>query len=261
MTPDINDQFTYVAVDTKTNLESPGYTMGDNTINCADLSKWVVASDNTAVYFAIDVVDDSGVRINGTYTEWKGIVSGNTIGSLQLQAGFVDQDYADSVNTRVYMVITQSWANALMGGLLALMNQDSTLKAEVVGTTQLQPASVTTAKLANDAVTPAKMLGIDLFGLGSVLDDGGVAVPSAGGGQFYIQTGTVVVVTNGSGSGSFTWPTPFPNGLVTAVAVEGDATAGNNHFRLLSSTKVGTSFNFQGMGVNNVRVNYIAIGF
>jgi hypothetical protein len=156
MTPNANDQFTFVAVGTKTTLASPGYSEGDDSLNCVDLSKWTIASDKSAVFFGIDRVDDTGTRIPGTYTEWKGVVADNTIGSLQLQDGFVDQDYAAGTNTRVFMLITQSWANSIVTGLLGLMNQDSTLKNEVVGSDSLKPSAVTTAKIASAAVTDDK---------------------------------------------------------------------------------------------------------
>jgi len=144
MTPDINDKFAFVALGTKTELASPGYSIGADTITCEDLSAWAAAGASTAVFFGIDrveVVDNKEQRVAGTYTEWKGIVSGDTIGSLELLEG-TDQNYAADGNTRVYMVITSAWANALIEGILASHNQDGTLKTNSVGTAQVVANSI-----------------------------------------------------------------------------------------------------------------------
>lgn len=130
MTPNMNDLFTKVALGTKTELASPGYTIGDSSISCVDLSAWAAAAAENAVFFGMDrvqTIDGRQVRIDNTYTEWKGIVSGNTVGSLQRTAGN-DQDYPAGSGTRVYMLITASWANALIAGLLVAHNKDGSLK-------------------------------------------------------------------------------------------------------------------------------------
>ncbi|HSX00034.1 MAG TPA: hypothetical protein VLH38_03290 [Patescibacteria group bacterium] len=163
MTPSINDLFTKVALATKTELGSPGHTSGGVSIICADLSSWAAAAAENAVYFGMDRVQTVTVsgqtqlrRINGTYTEWKGIVSGNTIGSMVLKAGD-DQDYPAGSETRVYMLVTASWANSMVQGLLVSHNKDGSVKDGVIGEDQLSTAAVTTAKMDSSSVTKAKI--------------------------------------------------------------------------------------------------------
>jgi hypothetical protein len=59
---------------------------------------------------------------------------------------------------------------------------------------------------------------IQLFGFGSTLSGG---TPPAGT-QFLVQSGTTSATADGSGYGRITWPVPFPNGLLTVIASNGD---------------------------------------
>lgn len=123
MPPNINDKITHVALGTRTYLASPGYTIGDDIINCNDLSEW--EGINSAVIFAMDVVGQDGKRVEGTYTEWKGILDENSIGSLEQLEG-IPQDYQPGENTRVYVGLTASWANELATALEQEHNRDGT---------------------------------------------------------------------------------------------------------------------------------------
>jgi hypothetical protein len=129
MAASINDKITDVALFTKTELASPGHTSGGTSINANDLSAWPTAY---AVYFCIDKVDAAGVRVAGTYTEWEGIVSGNTIGSMVYKGGDGDQDYSAGSTTRVYMGLTVAWGEALAQGIRTHANPDGTLIAQAI---------------------------------------------------------------------------------------------------------------------------------
>lgn len=54
-----------------------------------------------------------------------------------------------------------------------------------------------------------------------------VATPPADA-DFIMQAGTTVVRTDQSGFGRVTWPTPFPNGLLSLNLINGDENAGND---------------------------------
>lgn len=107
------DKITYVALGTKTELASPGYNIGDSTINGNDLSQW---NTDRGVYFGMDIVGSDGKRISNTYTEWFGIVTGGSIGSMNLING-TDQDYPAGATTRVYQLVTAAWANGIAEAL------------------------------------------------------------------------------------------------------------------------------------------------
>lgn len=99
--------------------------------------------------------------------------------------------------------------------------------------------------------------------------------PSVGGGQFLVQCGTTVVAMNAGGAGFLTFPSAFPNGLVTFVAMGGDSNIpGVNTGAIVFSLNQGGTNDRTGVTVqswdsknlvsyvsNNVRVNWIAIGF
>jgi hypothetical protein len=154
MSADINDLITHVKLSTKTELAAPGYNTGDSSITCNDLSAW---NTDDAVYFGIDQVNSLGVRIAGTYTEWKGIVSGSTIGSLDLINGN-DQNYPAGSTTRVYQLITAAWADAIVDALLTkVLNKDGSIQDNAIATTNIADSAITTAKIADTGVSTAKV--------------------------------------------------------------------------------------------------------
>lgn len=157
MSAETTDKLTYVALGTLTQLASPGYTIGDGSINCNDLSAW---NTETLAIFGIDQVNALGVRIPGTYTEHSGIISGNTIGSLQLLGGN-DQNYTAGATTRVYQLITAAWADALIDGLLLEHNANGTHNfpdGSVPTASLASDAGIVTAMVVDGAITPAKLL-------------------------------------------------------------------------------------------------------
>jgi hypothetical protein len=124
-----------------------------------------------------------------------------------------------------------------------------------VAVSGLAPAIV--SSIADASIPARSLIGTKLFGIGGSLTAG---VPAASTGQFYMQTGSNTITTNSSMLGTVTFPTPFPNGLVTAVIVQGDTTA-SGPFEVLSSS-VASGINFQtNVASTLVRVNWIAIGW
>jgi hypothetical protein len=92
------------------------------------------------VFFAIRVVNPSLVSsanpsglVAGTYTEWKGVVSGNTLTNLTLQNGS-DQVYTAGTNTQVFISVTAPRENSLVTWGLNFANQDGSLKTTAVQT-------------------------------------------------------------------------------------------------------------------------------
>lgn len=121
---------------------------------------------------------------------------------------------------------------------------------------------------------------IQLGGIGFSMG-GGTPGPNT---PFFIQAGTKVNTTDGGGYSTIVWPKPFPNGLLTVVALNGDdwATSGNTFFassgneRFHGTAAYGnkTSWTYvvltQDRNTNQVgrapanivhRINYVAIGW
>jgi hypothetical protein len=155
-----SDKLTYVALNTITTLAGSGHTEGGASIDAADLTKWATIGALTGVIFAIYRTqtgsDGKTTIVDGTYTEWEGVVAGNTIGEMVYKGGDGDQDYPAGSNTKVAMLVTAAWANSLIDALLMSLNQNGTIRDGVVNTAQLASAAVTSAKIQSQAVTPAK---------------------------------------------------------------------------------------------------------
>lgn len=124
MAANINDKFTEA-----TNGSRPVPTtltatraVGAASISCGALTGWPTA---TAVHFIIYTIDVNGRKVAGTQTDWKGIVSGSTIGSLVLKAG---TDNGDVIGAVVEAAPTAAWADDVTEGLVVSLNQDGTIK-------------------------------------------------------------------------------------------------------------------------------------
>lgn len=70
---------------------------------------------------------------------------------------------------------------------------------------------------AGDWVKAGDFFGLDLFGFGSALQGSGSSSS-----LFQIQAGSAIQNTDANGYARLTWPKPFPNGLLTVVAINGD---------------------------------------
>jgi len=276
------DRFTRVGTPgSATTLAAPGHTIGGTAITVGSTSNWDTITGQIFAMDTVTIVNGKEVRDVGSYTEWEGVVSSSTsVTSLVLRYG-TDQNYPAGSTTRVYIPVSSSRENRLVDGILVQHNQDGThgaVTATSLSTdtlTEKTPASgvtidglnvkdgklntndsVVTSNLTNDSVTPAKMLGIDLFGVTAA--QSGTA-PVAGTGQFYIQSGTTIG-SFASNALDITFPTPFPNGLLSIITSNGDS-VGTNPITVSNASTSKTGFRAQSASNGSQRVNWIAIGF
>jgi hypothetical protein len=127
MTAQATDKFMEVGVPgSATTLSAPGYTIGNSSITVGSTANWPTT---TGVAFAIDVVqvvNSVEVRVDGTYCEFVGTVSGgSSVTNVALTYGN-PQNYAAGALTRVYIPVSSTRENRLADGLLVEHNQDGT---------------------------------------------------------------------------------------------------------------------------------------
>lgn len=84
------------------------------SLSCDNLAGWPTL---TAVDFSTYKIDTSNNVIAGTQIDWKGLVSGNTIGTLTRITGA--SDTGSAIGDVVEMNPTGNWGNDLMSGILA----------------------------------------------------------------------------------------------------------------------------------------------
>jgi hypothetical protein len=143
-------------------------------------------------------------------------------------------------------------------------------RVEIGGTIYEYKANSTTSSAAWEAIGSSDR--INLWNQSSTLQ-GTINSTTAPGGLFLMQAGSNLATTDANGYCRLTWPSPFPNGLLTVVAVNGDDFAVPRAF---PSGAGGTAF---GVGGKNFwtyrllqadgdayknryhRINWIAIGF
>lgn len=253
-----------------TTVSSPR-TTGGTTLTCGSLTGWPTASKIHGVTYQID---SNSNPVAGTQLDFSGIVSGSVITQFTVIDG---SDTGNSVGDVVEMLPTSAWGQDLADGLTNEHHRDgshsdvtadtittgtlavstgTTLPAGDIGTADIADDAITTVKIADNNVTPDKMLGIDLFGRTGALTG---SAPSAGTGQFYIQTGSTVS-TGGAQEHAIVFPTPFPNGVISVVASQGDFTitgGGPIAVRSVSASQFSVIYPSGG----TVRTNWIAIGF
>ena len=150
MAASVNDYFLKVGVaGTLTQLAAPGHSVSGTTITVNSTTNWPT---DTGLVFAIRQVDGDGEFISGTYTEWRGIVSGSTLTGMVLVYG-TDQVYPAGSTTQVYIPVSASRDNRMVDGLLVSHDNDGTLKAGAVDNSAvLADGVVTASKLASGAV-------------------------------------------------------------------------------------------------------------
>lgn len=123
MAASANDMLQKVGVaGTLTSLSAPGHSISGTTITVGSTTNWPT---DTAVTFAIRQVDSSGVLVAGTYTEWRGVVSGSTLTSMVLVYG-TDQVYPAGSTTQVYIPVSAHAHNRMIDALLTEHDQDGT---------------------------------------------------------------------------------------------------------------------------------------
>lgn len=105
-----------------TQVDSPR-NLGGSVLNCESLENWPT---NTAVHFQTYQLNSSNVKIAGTSTDWKAVVSGSTLEDLTYMGGALDA--GNSIGDYVEMMPTYSWGQNLAEALEVLHNTDGTFK-------------------------------------------------------------------------------------------------------------------------------------
>lgn len=124
MAASINDNFLKVGVaGTLTSLSAPGHSIAGTTITVGSTTNWPT---DTAVIFGIRQVDSGGELVPGTYTEWRGVVSGSTLTSMVLMYGS-DQIYPAGSTTQVFIPLSAARENRMIDALLVSHDQDGTM--------------------------------------------------------------------------------------------------------------------------------------
>lgn len=126
-------------------------SISGTSLSCVALDGWPT---NTAVHFITYKKTTAGLIDKTTQCDWKGIVSGTTIGTLTLKNG---TDAGNDVGDFVQMGPTAAWEQDLADGITTSLNQDGTLKNSSVATATIADSAVTTAKVANGAITASKL--------------------------------------------------------------------------------------------------------
>ena len=87
--PAVTDKFskTFNSVNPNVARVNASRSAGVTTLACDNLAGWPT---DTVVHFSTYQVSTGGAVVAGTQIDWKGIVSGNNIGSLTRVAGATD---------------------------------------------------------------------------------------------------------------------------------------------------------------------------
>jgi hypothetical protein len=156
-----------------------------------------------------------------------------------------------SLITPIALNVQRLWggSNNTLGHLLPNQGDGTLVTTTDVG-------SIASAMIAAGAVTPAKMSAIKLSGVGGSY----TASPPAANGAFLMQAGSNVV-TFASNSAAITFPTAFPNGLLMAIAVQGDNTSGTGVGYNVAAISNATTLSLNCTVNGASRVNWLAIGW
>lgn len=109
---------------------------------------------DTGVDVTIYSLDADNLPDETTAVTYTGTVSGSTITNLVVAEG-TDQEH-DIGDIAIITLTASQWDDA-MSAILVHSNQDGTLKADTVDTTQLVDDAATTAKVVDGAITGAKL--------------------------------------------------------------------------------------------------------
>jgi hypothetical protein len=131
-------------------------TNGSDNISLNTTTGWATT---TAIDLIMYRKNTSNEVVAGTVTTWVGVVSGTTIVDMVLKAGTEPADgYPAGELSVVIAGPTAAMMKDLVDGLLVSHDQDGTLKAGAVDVPAvLADEVVTTAKIDDGAVTPAKL--------------------------------------------------------------------------------------------------------
>ncbi len=120
---------------------------GGSILSCDDLAGWAT---DTAVHFSTYRLMADGTVDTTTQSDWKGIVSGNTITQITHLAG--NNDNGHLVGDKVELNPTISWLDDLITGILKSYNQDGTLKDNIIQAKHIVNGAINNTKLAAKAV-------------------------------------------------------------------------------------------------------------
>jgi hypothetical protein len=174
MAASVNDYWQKVAMGSATTMSSPGYTIGNTTINVSSTTNWPTA---TGVTFGVDTVDSSGLRVDGSYNVFRGTVDSATqLANVTYVGGDANQNYSAGSTTRVYILASSYQMNRLIDGLLIEHDQDGTHGA-ITASTVVTTGDVTVGDdlvVTGDITVGGDILGSPLstgwFNLGDVPD-------------------------------------------------------------------------------------------
>lgn len=141
-------------------------------------------------------------------------------------------------------------------------------QTQSIVTTATRPASPTTGQSIYDTTVGAAFYWngsawtpqdhMRLSGVASALVGSAPSITS--GTRWLVQAGSVVSTTNIYGIYSVTYPTPFPNGVLTVITNNGDNTGPTSTFTLGATTSLFYVV-FPGAASVPARCNYLAIGW
>lgn len=128
---------------------------GSTELQARNLDGWPEA---TAVHFTTYRVDAQGDVVEGTQTDWKGIVNRrtNTIVNLVAVDGSVDK--GNSTGDVIEAMPTAAWANDLADALLSIHTTEGSLKDGVVPYAALNPSTEYTEQSSVTDFNDAKFL-------------------------------------------------------------------------------------------------------
>lgn len=156
MAANINDKISKVSTGVDrpvtTTVQSTRPT-GGGSLSAGDLSGWAT---DTVVHFQTYRLGADGKVAPGTQSDWKGIVSGNTINNMTLTGG---TDSGHQVGDYIVALPTAQWAHDLAEHALVAHNQDGTLKANSVDEQALADGAATDNKWRNGVAFKATPTG------------------------------------------------------------------------------------------------------
>ncbi len=100
---------------------------GGSVLTCDDLAGW---STDTAVHFSTYRLMSDGSVDTSTQSDWKGVVSGNTITQMTWLAGSNDSGHL--IGDKVELNPTVGWLDDLVTGILKSHAQDGSLRDNII---------------------------------------------------------------------------------------------------------------------------------